>query len=366
LEVATHRTALILVVEDDPELRSLLEDFLFDEGHRAVSAADGAAAELLLSQAAIRPDVIIADYNLPNGMSGIELTTRLRARLNHEIPMIVLTGDISTSTLREIGLYRCEHLNKPVKIDELAQTIQRLLAQTQSEVETTQPLCSDASRSPEPFLVYVVDDDFHIRSQVRAALEAEGWEVSDFGTAEAFLEEFCPGRASCLLIDAYLPGMSGIEALQALRTARHQLPAIMITGHSDVGIAVESMKSGAMDFIEKPVGRSELLAVISRALALSRDRNKLNAWRTAAATQIADLTQRQRQIMDLVLAGHPSKNIAADLGISQRTVENHRAAIMTRTGAKSLPELARLAVAAVLNDPIDGELQSLVDEAGAS
>jgi two-component system CheB/CheR fusion protein len=101
-----------------------------------------------------------------------------------------------------------------------------------------------------------------------------------------------------------------------------------------------------MDFIEKPISRCELQASVERALEQSHDRSKLSAWREDAAHHVAGLTPRQRQIMDLVLVGHPSKNISADLGISQRTVENHRAAIMKRMGAKSLPALARLALAA--------------------
>jgi two-component system CheB/CheR fusion protein len=151
------------------------------------------------------------------------------------------------------------------------------------------------------------------------------------------------------LIDAYLPGMSGLELLQRLGAEPHRLPAIMITGNSDVPMAVRAMKAGAIDFIEKPVRNGELLASIERALEQSRDATKLSAWRESAAKHLARLTRRQREIMELVLAGHPSKNIAADLGISQRTVENHRAAIMKKTGSKSLPELARLALAGAQN-----------------
>jgi two-component system CheB/CheR fusion protein len=121
----------------------------------------------------------------------------------------------------------------------------------------------------------------------------------------------------------------------------------MITGNSDVPMAVRAMKEGASDFIEKPVGRGELLAAVESALERSRDSGKLQAWQEEAASHVASLTPRQRQIMELVLAGYPSKNIAADLGISQRTVENHRASIMEKTGAKSLPALARLALAAL-------------------
>jgi two-component system CheB/CheR fusion protein len=153
--------------------------------------------------------------------------------------------------------------------------------------------------------------------------------------------------------------MSGLELLQHLGHSSHRLPAIMITGNGDVPMAVEAMKAGALDFIEKPFHHSELYASVERALEQSRDLGKSLAWREAAAKHIAALTPRQRQIMDLVLAGHPSKNIAADLGISQRTVETHRASIMKKTGAKSLPALARLALAAAGKGadepPVQGE-----------
>jgi two-component system CheB/CheR fusion protein len=123
----------------------------------------------------------------------------------------------------------------------------------------------------------------------------------------------------------------------------------MITGAADVTMAVEAMKAGALDFVEKPISREDLLACVTRALEQARGASKLSAWQENAAAHVAGLTARQRQILDLVVAGQPSKNIAADLGISQRTVENHRASIMTKMGAKSIPALARIALAAASN-----------------
>jgi two-component system CheB/CheR fusion protein len=140
--------------------------------------------------------------------------------------------------------------------------------------------------------------------------------------------------------------MNGLELLQQLHDAGHRLPAIMITGNADVSMAVQAMKAGASDFIEKPISSSELVVSVGRALEQSRDSNKLLAWREIAANHIGSLTRRQREVMDMVLAGKPNKIIAADFGISQRTVENHRASIMKKTGSKSLPALARLALAA--------------------
>jgi len=337
-------TGSILVVEDDPELRELLEQLLRDEGHHAAIASDGIAALDLVARGTMRPDLILSDYNLPNGMNGLQVTAKLRESCHRQIPVVILTGDISTDTLRDIARQNCVQLNKPVKLPELMQAIQRLLPLSPTLVPP--PLPADAVGPP---VIFVVDDDSQVRAAIRSVLEDDGRTVEDFAACEAFLDAYRPGREACLLIDARLPGMGGLELLQRLREAGHRLPAIMITGSGDVPLAVQAMKAGALDFIEKPISRGDLLASVERALEQSRDTSKLNAWREAAAHHVAGLTERQRQIMTLVLAGQPSKNIAADLGISQRTVENHRASIMKRTGSKSLPALARVALAAAWN-----------------
>ena len=344
-----RRTGEILVVEDDPEVRDLLAFFLKEEGYRAAAAPDGIAALELVAHGTVQPDLILMDYNLPNGLNGLQVTAKLRETLRRQIPAIILTGDISTGTLRDIALQNCVRLNKPVKLKELTQVIQRLLPTPQVAERLEEPQTDDSGSGPP--IIFVVDDDSHIRDGIRGVLEEGGKTVKTYSTAEAFLSAYRPGREACLLIDAYLPGMNGIELLQRLRDTGHRLPAIMITGYGDVQMAVQAMRAGALDFIEKPVERGDLIASIDRALGQSKDAAKLSAWRRDAAKSVANLTMRQRQIMDLVLAGCPSKIIAADLGISQRTVENHRAAIMKNTGARSLPELARLAVAAVAEKP---------------
>jgi len=344
-----HHTGVILAVEDDPEVRDLLEIFLKGEGYRAITAPDGVAALELVRQGTIRPDLILADYNLPNGMDGLQLAARLRETLHRQIPVIILTGDISTGTLRHIALQDCLQLNKPVKLKDLTQVIQRLLLLSPPAKEPRPPHPPEAAGKLAPPVIFVVDDDGGVRDAVRTVLEDDGKVVEDFATCEEFLAAYRSGREGCLVIDAYLPGMNGLELLRQMKDAGHHLPAIMITGNSDVAIAVEAMKAGASDFIEKPISRGELLACVERALEQSRDSSKLSAWHAAAASHVADLTPRQREIMELVLAGHPSKNIAADLRISQRTVENHRASIMKKTGSKSLPALARLALAAAGN-----------------
>jgi two-component system CheB/CheR fusion protein len=339
-------TGMVLVVEDDPEVRELLELFLKEEGHRAATAPDGTAALHLVAGGTVRPDLVLADYNLPNGMDGLQVIAKLRERLHHEIPAVILTGDISTGALRDIGLQSCIQLNKPVKLQELTQVIQRLLPPAHAAVHAHAPRAAEAAGRAEPAVIFVVDDDDQVRATIREVLEDDGRRVEDYATCEAFLADYRPGREACLVIDAYLPGMSGLELLQQLRDAGHHLPSIMITGNSDVPMAVQAMKAGASDFIEKPITRGELLAGVERALDQSRDSSKLSARQEDAARHVAGLTARQRQIMELVLAGHPSKNIAADLRISQRTVENHRASIMKKTGTRSLPALARLALVA--------------------
>lgn len=181
---------------------------------------------------------------------------------------------------------------------------------------------------------------------MRDLLQENGYAVELFADGPAFLEAYRLGREGCLLVDVMMPGMSGVELIERLKAEGHALPTIVITGSGAVPIAVEAMKAGAVDFIEKPVGHKELLAGVKRALDQTQDTTKPSACRDQAALRIATLTRRQRQILDLVLAGHPSKNIAADLGISQRTVDHHRAAIMRKTGSKSLPALIRTALAA--------------------
>ena len=341
-----RRTGVILVIEDDAEMRELLELVLTEDGHRVTGAADGMAALALLSDGRFQPDLIMSDYNLPNNLNGLQVIARLRAALHREVPGIILTGDISTITLREITAQKCTHINKPVKTEDMIRIARQFLPVSGSEPPSTGLEAAVSAKGSPSRVVFVVDDDKQICQEMRAVLEGEGYDVEDYADGEAFFAGYRPGREGCLLIDAYLPGMDGFQLLRRLRDEGRVLPSIMITGRADVPMAVEAMKAGATDFIEKPVTREELLLAVERALEQARDSSKLVAWHDSAVSQIAELTERQREIMGMVLAGHPSKNIAADLGISQRTVENHRAAIMKRTGCKSVPALARLALAA--------------------
>ncbi len=345
---AIRRRGKIVVVEDDPEVGELLDMLLKHEGYTVISASDGPAALKQVAAGAIRPELILTDYNLPGEMNGLTLLSRLRGLLDCPVPGIVLTGDISTAALAEIAQADCAQLSKPVNADDLGRTIQHLL----SNNAATPVFQGNANGAINP-TIFVVDDDAATRLSIRGVLEHDGQTVADFPDAETFQASYRAGSEACLLVDAYLPGLSGIGLLVALRTANDPLPTIVFTGSSDVPIAVKAMRAGASDFIEKPVGREELLASIRRALRQSHEIELVHEEHAGAARHLAGLTERQRQVLDLVLAGHPSKNIAADLRISQRTVENHRASIMLKTGAKSLPDLVRLAVAAA---PVEGSI----------
>jgi two-component system CheB/CheR fusion protein len=328
----------VLVIEDDPSVRDMIKLLLDQEGYRTTVAADVATALELAGDAATRPDLVIADYNLARGVSGIDAIASLRQRLQRDIPAIVLTGDISTGTLRAIADHGYTQLNKPVKTPKLVRLIQDLLT------EKTVPFSQIPQGSNAP-TVYVVDDDIAIREASRDLLQAHGYAVEVFADGEEFLR--CGGgNKGCLLLDANLPGMTGLQLIERLKAAGRPLVTIMITGDGDVPLAVEAMKAGAVDFIEKPIGHVELLASIERALDGNSDEIESSVIRSTAVSLVGSLTARQRQILELVMAGHPSKNIAADLGISQRTVDNHRAAIMKKTGSKSMPALVRIAIAA--------------------
>jgi two-component system CheB/CheR fusion protein len=347
--VARVRTGeSILVIEDDPTIREMLQLVFEMDGYRTAVAADGKSALAMVARGDARPKIVVADYNLPNGLSGLDVARRLRETFDSALPVLIVTGDISTDTLRTIAGAGCIQLNKPIKADALTHLVRSQLALPRQKPEQSpkqQPVVSVAEEfSPTVFLI---DDDDALRETMRDLIEREGRLVEAFPSGEAFLKAYRPGRKGCLLVDARLPGLGGLALLQLLKAEHHGLPSIMITGHGEVSMAVEAMKAGAIDFIEKPVSRDELLASIDRALELTRDSMALSAWHEAAATRIAGLTARERQIMDLVITGRPNKIIAADLNVSQRTVENHRAAVMKKTRSKSLSDLVRLSIAAV-------------------
>ncbi|HLO76438.1 MAG TPA: response regulator FixJ [Magnetospirillum sp.] len=193
-------------------------------------------------------------------------------------------------------------------------------------------------------VVHVVDDDGAIRDALVLLLEAAGHVARSHVDAAAFLAALDPARPGCVVADVRMPGMGGLELQRHLRQQRIDLPVIIITGHADVAMAVQALKSGAADFIEKPFDEDVLLSSVARALDTGarafRERRQLADISTRAAT----LSPREREVMDLVVQGLPNKAVAVELTISARTVEIHRARVMEKMGAASLSDLVRMAL----------------------
>jgi len=194
--------------------------------------------------------------------------------------------------------------------------------------------------------VYIVDDDAAIRDALRLLLKSSGMRVETCASAEEFLGACRPPLSGCLLVDVRMPGMSGLELQEALAARGIRLPVIVITGHGDVAMAVRAMKAGAVDFIEKPFDNAALLECLRNALARAANAHQHEMKSAEVAAHLALLTQREREVMQLLIAGKPNKVIAADLAISARTVEVHRARIMEKLKARSLADVVRLALAA--------------------
>jgi FixJ family two-component response regulator/chemotaxis methyl-accepting protein methylase/signal transduction histidine kinase len=339
----------ILLIESDPEVRWLLELVLGEEGYETKAVSDGVAALDAMTRSPVWPDLILASYRLPKGMTGLQITARLRAESGRQIPVILLSSGKQIEVLQTIAFQDSVHLRKPVATRELLQAVRHLLSQPLESGMHVEP-GRHASGQPRP--VFVIDSNVDVRDAIRRVLEDDGRAVEAFASCEDFLASFKPGSCACLLVDAHFPGMSGLELLRHLNAAGQHVPAIIMANTSDMATAVQAMKTGAADFVEKPIGRAELLASIDRVFDRSRGVADNATWGETESADISCLTPRQAEVMRMVLSGKPSKNIAADLRISRRTVEKHRAEIMRRTGARSLPELARIAFAAGWDDVI--------------
>jgi two-component system response regulator DctR len=190
--------------------------------------------------------------------------------------------------------------------------------------------------------VFIVDDDEAIRDALIWLLQSRGLEARGFPSAESFLKAWCPDLSGCLLLDIRMGGMSGLDLFDRLRDAGSTLPVIFLTGHGDVPMAVSALKKGALDFVEKPFNDNELVDKIVEALAWAARRRQQEAGSAGIAARLSSLTARERQVMDLVLAGKMNKVIADDLGITMRTVEVHRAHVFEKMGVKTAVELAQL------------------------
>ena len=200
-------------------------------------------------------------------------------------------------------------------------------------------------------IIYVIDDDEAVRQSLEFLLKTAGIAVRGFDSAKAFLEVLPQVGFGCIITDVRMPEITGIDLLRKVKEANRDLPVIVITGHGDISLAVEAMKIGAIDFLEKPFDDDHLLAAVRNALDREADQVKRKAEVTDIQDKLAALSNRERQVLEGLVAGNANKTIAFDLGISPRTVEIYRANLMTKMAANSLSDLVRMAmVAGILDD----------------
>lgn len=195
----------------------------------------------------------------------------------------------------------------------------------------------------EPSTVLIVDDDEAIRESLELLIGSLGIATRSHESGTDFLAADPPAGPACVLLDVRMPDMSGLEVQERLLEIRPDLPVIFLSGHGDVPMTVRALKNGAVDFLQKPgFNRSELLECIQQALRLHAERRRRRDSQRATEERLARLTRREREVMELVVAGEPNKNVAARLGISERTVEIHRGHLMKKLAVRSVAELVRL------------------------
>jgi FixJ family two-component response regulator len=201
-----------------------------------------------------------------------------------------------------------------------------------------------SSASDQQATVFIVDDDASIRHAMQLLLRTVKLSAEIFASADQFLDQYDVSRPGCLVLDIRMPGLGGLELQDRLLSMGSSMPIIFITGHADVPMAVEAMQKGAFDFIQKPFRDQDLLDRISEALSVDRRQRSEQEGRAEVEARFLKLTNREREVMELVVTGKPNKIIAYELGTSQRTVEIHRSRVMDKMQARSLAELVRMSL----------------------
>ncbi len=192
--------------------------------------------------------------------------------------------------------------------------------------------------------VFIVDDDAAIRSSLVYLIESVNLNVKTYDSAQAFLDNYQQKQRGCVLIDVRMSGMSGLELQQHLKQQQIMIPVIIITGHGDVPMAVKAMKAGAIDFIEKPFNDQVILDCINKAIEVDKQQQQQWAKKNRVLAKFKKITKREREVMVMVVQGKSNKTIAATMNVSAKTVEAHRAKVMDKMEAHSLPELVQMAI----------------------
>ncbi len=350
-----RRAPAIVLIEDDPAVQESLKMLLAASGYAVTAAGTGEEAIRLAEDGAGRPDLIIADHNLPGIVSGVEAAERIRGHLGR-IPGLILTGEASREKLGSYSELGLQWMQKPVKADDLLVRIRELIAGGYVEGSAGGPAANGQTAAANDGLngapavgpsnteltnVFIVEDDEGLRDAMATVLEAKGFHPRTFADAFDFLAAFKPERSCCVIIDIGLPGMNGLQLQQRLKSDGVEAPVIIVSGRGEVVLAVQAMRDGAADFLQKPVNDTMLIEAVGRALRRSEESADGNAELDGIEAGIARLTPREREILVMVAAGLANKEVAARLRISQRTVENHRARVMQKMKARSLADLVR-------------------------
>ena len=228
-------------------------------------------------------------------------------------------------------------------------------SQTRPSVDAGHPSSAAPSRIlelsgimslPKDATIFVVDDDEAMGRMIQSLVESVGLKAEIYSSAQAFMDAYDPQRPGCLLTDVRMPGMSGVELQEWLARERSLLPVILVTAHADVPLAVRAMKSQALDVIEKPFKLQDLLDRVQHAVRLDAERRAEHEKKTAAARKLSALSDREYEVMTLVVAGLANKQIAHRLDLSEKTIEAHRSHVMKKTGATSVAELVRISTLA--------------------
>ena len=190
-------------------------------------------------------------------------------------------------------------------------------------------------------IIHVVDDDEALRDSMTWMLEGNNYKVATYDSADAFLRVISPVMVGCVVLDVRMPGMSGLELFEELGRRGCTLPVVFITGHGDVPMAVSALKKGAVDFIEKPFSEADMLRLIEQCLTLERGNRDKRLQEADTVRRLEHLTQREREVLGLIIIGKLNKQIADELDISMKTVEAHRARVMEKMGVRTLAELVK-------------------------
>lgn len=351
---STPRTGdpFILLVEPDTTQREALDMLLQMEGFHTIAAADAAKALSCLAQ--IPPDctlIIVAGADLPGRFNGIELVQHIRDTLRRAIPAVFLGKRKHSYDTMEKPASHIQFIDKPAHPATLLAAIESAFGALDpgwrhalsSKPLITVNMPAPASSESE---IAIIDDEPGICDALRTILEAGGYKIETFNAAESYLADAKPTRFKCVLLDITLPGMSGLELQDRLNLLPDRPQLIFLTGNADLETVVRAMRNGAVDFMHKPVQGQALLKSVAAALTNGRTPHAEHAQHEDITRRLARLTRREREVLERVVNGELNKNIAADLGISERTTEHHRQSVMRKMEAKSLAMLVHMMSAA--------------------